>query len=800
MENNTKDTFTTDDQALLARYHRAEALEHEPYNQDMVLNSEIFPHWIDGSDCFWYIRKTRQEGSAVSEIIKEFRLVNAESAKNIEAFNHQLLANALAQTTEQEVNPSDLPISELTLELSPVRAIFTAFDKRWLFDTSKETCEEIVVSADSNPVGELLSPDGKKTAFSRDYNLWVRNLESGEEYALTHDGERYYAYGVQPESRDLLEGMPNIISIIPASLEALWSPDSSKLFTLKTDERQVRNVPSMLYVPQDGTVAPKVVERKYALPGDKHIVQYRMLVIDVETTEVIAADYPPLDDAFVSYSPFNGNTSIGSNLAWWSSDGYQAYFVDMTRGQKTARLIVFDARSGTTRSLFEETTNTYLDLIPHLAQPSMLTPLADTNELIWYSERSGWAHLYLYDLTTGQLKNAITSGEWRVHDIVHIDKTTRTLFIQIAGRVEGRNPYYRELVRVNIDSGEMAIIASGNYDYCTCHPPMHDSGISPTGQYIVTTRSRVDEPSVTELRDRSGKLILIVETANTAGLPSGWQWPEPVAMKAADGTTDIYGVVFRPSDFDPDKTYPILDFGMESPFYAHTPRGAFLMEGWDPIANIYYTTFAALAELGFIVTVMDGRGTPYRSKAFHNFGYESFMLGGGIVDHVAGIKQLAERYPYMDLNNVGILTTDAAGNGPVFGLLNHPDFYKVGVAFSTWDPRLLRQGEVYHGPIHESDNQKPLWHDAVQNLQGKLLLITGLLDQVFHSSMTFQLVDALIKANKDFDLLIHPNGGHGHDVENAHRLTWDYLVRNLQGTEPPKSYNLKTGFQKMTAI
>lgn len=779
------------------RYLRARSLEQEAGNHQMVLNSDILPHWIEGSNCFWYIRKFRNKGSENPEIIKQFRLVNADDANNTEAFNHRLLASALAQTAGQEVDYRDLPISDVQLQLFPVRVMFTAFGQRWLFDTSTDNCEQLPIKSNSQGVGELLSPDGKKVAFSRDFNLWVRDVESGQEYAMTHDGERHYAYGIQPESRDLLEGLPGNISISPITLEALWSPDSRKLFTLKTDERQVRSVPSMLYVPQDGTVAPKVVERKYALPGDKHIVLYRMFVIDVDTCKLIEADYPPIEDAFVSYSPFNGNTSVKSNLTWWSSDSCQAYFVDMTRGQKTARVIAFDANSGATNSLFEETTDTYLDLIPHLAQPSMLTPLPDTNELIWFSERSGWAHLYLYDLTSGQLKNAITSGEWRVHDIVHMDNTTRTLFIQIAGRIEGRNPYYRELVRVNIDSGEMIIIASSNHDYCTYHPPMHDSGISPDGDYVVTTRSRVDAPAVTELRDRSGKLILEIETANTEGLPSGWQWPEPISMKAADDTTDIYGVIFRPTDFDPENTYPILDFGMDSPFYAHSPRGAFLTEGWDPIANIYYTTFAALAELGFIVTVIDGRGTPYRSKEFHNFGYESFMSGGGIVDHVAGIKQLAKRYPYMDVNNVGIITTDAAGNGPLFGLLNHPDFYKVGIAFSTWDPRLVRQGEIYHESVRDSDTEKSLWADAVGNLQGKLFLITGLLDQVFHSSMTFQVVDALVKANKDFDLLIHPNGGHGHDVINAHRRAWDYLVKHLQGRLPPKDFTLTTGFHKM---
>ena len=794
---NTQKNTTTESQSILARYHRAEALEHEPHNQSMVFNAKIYPHWIGDSNCFWYIRENRQQGVIKTGAAKEFRLVNAETSINVEAFDHQSVANALADASGQDVNPTNLPISELTLELSPVRATFVAFAKRWQFDASAEICKEITVNNDPNPTGGLVSPDGKKSAFSRDYNLWVRDLETGKEYALTNDGQVYYAYATQPESRDLLEGLSDVVSWVPATIEASWSPDSSKLFTMQTDERLVRSVPSMMYVPRDGTVAPRVIERKYALPGDKDIVQYRLLVIDVETAQEISADYPPINDSFVSYSPFNGNVSFASKLAWWSGDGSRTYFVDMARGQKTAKLVAFEVQTGLTEVLFEETTDTYLDLIPYLGQPPMLVPLPDTNELIWYSERTGWAHLYLYDLTTGRLKNAITSGEWRVHDILHIDELTRTLFIQIAGRVEGRNPYYREVVRVNIDSSEMTTIISGNYDCCTYRPPMRDSGVSPSGEYIVTTRSRVDDPPITELYDRHAKLLLNIESTDISGLPIDWNWPEPFTVKAADAETNIYGVIFRPTDFDPEKNYPVLDVGMGSPCYAQTPRGAFLAGGGDPIANSYYMTFAALAELGFIVIVLDGRGTPCRSKEFHDFGYKAFMQGCDIDDHVAGIKQLAQRYPYMDLERVGNITTDAVGNGPVFGLLNYSEFYKVGVAFSIWDPRLHKQGEVYYGLISESESRLSLWQDAAHKFQGKLLLITGLLDQVFHSSMSFQLVDALLSANKDIELVIHPTGGHGYEVKNAHRRAWDYLVRHLQGIEPPKNFLLKTGFEKM---
>ncbi|MDB9724246.1 DPP IV N-terminal domain-containing protein [bacterium] len=773
---NQEELRTAQDNTTLERYRRAEALEHESIDGAMVSNALIQPHWIGDSDQFWYIRSTEDKGT-------EYRLVNAKTVNNTAAFDHKKLATALADTEGEPVTESTLPISHL--EFCDATVSFNAFDKRWQFDGELKTIKSLV----TYPAHWLISPDGTKAVFVKDYNLWVRDLNGGEERALTHDGQQHYAYAAQTEGRDLVGDFigPEPL-VIP---EALWSPDSSQLFTVQMDERQVRDLPTMLYVPQDGTIAPRVNERKYALPGDKEVVQYRVLIIDVATGTEIAADYPPIEDSFVWLGPFSGNR------AWWSGDSGQAYFVDMTRGQRTARVIGFDSTTGKSHCLFEESSSTYVELSLDFEHPSMLMPLPETNELLWFSERSGWGHLYLYDLTTGELKNPVTSGDFLVRNVLYFDSQSREVFTQIAGRVEGKNPYYRELARVNIDSGEMTIIAASDHDYSLCHISQQNSGISPSGNFAVVTRSRVDEAPVTELYDRNGQYLLAVETADISGLPSGWQWPEPFTAKADDGETDIYGVLFRPSHFDPDKQYPVLDFGLAIPFYSLLPTGAFLDKTVDPIGNIVYMTCSSLAELGFMVTVIDGRGTPYRSKAFHDFGYNDFMQSGGMVDHVASIKQLAERYPSMDLNNVGVVSTDAPGNGAVFGLLNHPDFYKLGVAFSMWDPRLLKQGEVYHGIIDETARQQPLWDDAVQNMQGKLLLVSGFLDQFFHISMTFQLVDALGKANKDVDLLIQPNGGHGWRVKHAHRRVWDYLVQHLQGVEPPKDFKLITAIEKM---
>lgn len=785
MKDNSIAVDAHSDQSILARYHRAELLEHGGYDESMVLNAHIVPNWIGESDCFWYGRSSRKNHDSAAKISKEYRLVNAKKSINVEAFHHEGLAKVLEEAVNQPVDALSLPIDNLEFDDNHSYITFDAFEQRWHWQFG-DGAIKLVEKTAPYPAHWLVSPDETMAAFVKEYNLWVRDIKSGEECALTHDGRPHYEYGTQPESRNLVSGIIGPES--PGRPEALWSPDSGQLFTMQMDERPVRSLPSMLYVPQDGTVAPRVCERKYALPGDKHIAQYRMLVIDVTTASETAALYPPIEDSFVTLCPFSGN------LAWWSSDGSHTYFVDMTRGQKTARVVSFDTETGATKVLFEESSSTYLDLGVDFESPSMLIPLPETNELLWSSERSGWRHLYLYDLTTGELKKTVTSGDWLVRSALHFESDHRQLWIQLAGRKAGRNPYYRELARVNIDTGDMTILASSDHDYTVFGQPHR--GVSGRSDFVVTTQSRVDEAPVIELRDRNGAVMLTVETADITGLPQGWQWPKPVMLEADDGITDIYGVLFLPSNFDPDKKYPVLDIGLSSPFYSNLPTGAFLQNGIDPMANFFYMTYSSLAELGFMVTVIDGRGTPYRSKPFHDFGYGSFMEGGGMVDHVAGIKQLAERYPSMDLDQVGVVALEGPGNGAIFGLLNYPDFYKVGIAYSLWDPRLLKQGEVYCGINDEVAQQQPVWNEAVQNLQGRLLLVAGMLDRFFHSSMTFQLVDALVKANKPVDLLMQPNGSHGGAVKNAHCRAWDYVVRHLQGLEPPKNFRLITGAEQ----
>ena len=776
------------------RYRNAQAFEHAALTKKMIKNALIYPNWIGKTGAkFWYLKSEPKS--------KQFRLVDVLSGSNSEIFDHRSLGQELSKASGHQVDYENLPISNLEIKLSdqddaPITGIeFMAFDRKWYFEINQETCVEI----SSTPAHWLMSPDASKAIFLRNHNIWMRDLKTDRERPLTQDGEHYYAYGVLPERISLVEGL--ISAPQPKQPEALWSPDSTQIFTIQTDERHVKSLPVTLYAPRDSDSRPRTINRRYAMSNDEKIAEYRVLAINVETGKHCEACYPNVLDSVSWASMFSGNR------AWWSRCASHAYFVDMSRAQKAAKVVSFNTISGETKLLFEEQSDTYIDLNLDFESPASLMPLPDSGELIWLSERSGWAHLYLYDLDSGRLKNCITSGEWLVREVLYADSLERRVIIQAAGRIKDRNPYFREILIVDIDTGAIDTLVSGDCDYIAyksgnltswamsafdCGACNYSSSVSPDGKYIVTTRSRPDMVPETELRDLTGKVLLTVEIADVSALPAGWRWPESIRLKAADGVTDIYGLVFRPMDFDEHKQYPILEIGKTNPFYAPTPKGAFVC---DPMPNHSYFFAAAFAELGFITLIIDGRGTCYRSKKFHDQFYGDVDGGGQIEDHVVCIKQLAKNYPYMDLNRVGIVDT-AGHNGPIYALLAFPEFYKVGAVSSMWDPKLFNQIRVYQG-----DARTPLGRAAkpklsVENLKGRLLIVQGLLDAYYHAGGMFQFVDRLVQANKDFDLVILPNGGHGHDTNHyGLRRIWDHLVRHLLGQDPPKNFKLSNGIE-----
>lgn len=762
----------SEQQYLLDRYKRAEAFEccGRGLNK-MVFNATVMPHWIGDSDCFWYLRED-QSG-------KEFRLVNPKELSNVEAFDHAALATALGQQVDDvSLGANNLPFDHVGITLSPLHVTFSAFGKKWRYEASTQQCTE-----QSEPLNEryLKSPDGTKAVFLRQYNLWLRDLTTGDESPLTDDGERYYCYATTPATYGRQEAV---------TLEALWSPDSSRIFTLIKDSRKVKVGPALVrhVPPAEVSLRPDIIdpERRIALPGDKYVEENRFLSINVITGEHLSADYRACPVFFQHYTGF-----FTGGRGWWSPDSRRAYFIDHERGGKVGRLLEFNTDTGHTRAIVEEQSDSRVKF-SNIAQLNvMLRPLSCGKEVVWFSERSGWPHLYLYDLDSGELKTTITQGEWVVRNVLHVDVERRELIITTAGRVAGRNPYYRDICRVNIDTAELTPLVSSDHEYFVGDPGSRGSanihGVSPSGNYLVTARSRVDTVPESILLDREGQSVMLLETADISGLPEGWQWPEPAMLSAADGQTPIYASVFRPSDFSADKSYPILD---HSSFMTHGPVGSFTnnyVSAWS------YFTAAAYAELGFIVVCVMTRGTDLRGVEFEN--QKDAVLGYCFHqdDSMAAITQLAERYSYMDINRVGLGGSYRNPPNALSGILRYPEFYKVAVSENAAsDSRLLSEHvvEYFKAGSEWCDDQSDFHlEDYVSQLKGKLLLIHGMIDNTVPVSSTFRMIEALQKDNKDFDLLILPNLGHG-GSSYAIRRTWDYLVRHLQDIEPPRNFQL----------
>ena len=763
---------------VLRCYENAQTLMKGVLSNHVVMNDAVFPHWIEDTNCFWYKQETRDG--------KQYRLVDAHAASNTPAFNHKILAETLSEATGEKVNYKNLPLKEVCMASSPLEIYFQAFDTFWRFDTSNNLCHKVEPTQKN-----LSSPDGKMSAFVHEHNLWILDNESGKKWALTQDGTIDNCYASPRFSFE-------------TKVQALWSPDSKRLFTLQLDTRKVTSRPYIHYVPQNGKVHPEVTTIKYAYPGDEHVESYRMIAIDVDTGHIQDANYH-----LIPHSGYGIGFFSDERLGWWSFDSRRAYFVDVARGAKSVRLIEFDTHTGSTRVLIEETSKTFVKMCHSGLEFPLLLPLPETDELIWFSERTGWGHLYLYDLNTGELKHSITEGEWLVREVLHYDAKNREILVQTAARDPNISPYYRDICKVNIDSSiltplvydcyEYLVYRSHNFQVWTRSGYNLDSadvnGVSPSGEYLVTTYSRVDTPPVSILIDRHGKLVLTLEVADVSGLPPGWHWPEPIKVKSADQKTDIYGVLYRPPNFSVDKRYPVLDFSCGMRNNSFVPQGSFIN---GPCFDFSYLMGAAFAALGFIVVAMEGRGTPFRSKAFQDHNYGDVASTSDYRDRIAGIRQLAEQYTYMDIERVGVTCSDNLTNS-VYGLLDHPEFYKVAVVHCFYEPRFSYApfGEQYDGidSTTSTDNTNiptmRFAEDSIDSLKGKLLLIQGMLDIATPSS-TFRLVEALQKANKDFDMLCLPNVPH--DITSyGLRRNWDYLVSHLQGVEPPHEFHLTTG-------
>ena len=761
-----------------ARAERFLSWNHERY----VSNADIQHHWITNVDRFWYLRTTLKGG-------KEFVVVNAATGKRTPAFDQGKIAAGLSNATHTIIDPASLPFVAFSYTHDHNGIQFHFVNQLWTCGLKSGVC--VAAELPKDTPGEVPSPDGTWTVFVRGYNLWLRRTADGKEYALTADGVEHYSYaGLPGDSGDALDDMRGK----PTPPQVLWSPDSRFVLTHRLDERKVKDMYLIQSVPDDGSVRPKLYGYRYALPGDENVAELEPVVFDVGACREVKLNTPPLIAGTL--------TLVSAHTTWWSPDSTRIYYLNRGRFSKWVTLNVADPRSGVVTEILRESSDTWVrtaDGSLWIDYPCVRT--LSNGDVIWYSERDGWGHLYYYD-ARGRLRNQITRGDWVVRRIIRVDEASRMLYFMAGGRESGRDPYYQHLYSVNMDGSELRLLTPENAEHLVKTPDYgvigrvpdalssaaEKSGFSPSGRYFVYSYSRPDMPPVLALRTATGQLVGELETADISELKKGGYAPiEPFQVLAADGKTSLYGNIFRPSNFDPGKKYPVLDSVDAAPHVSRTWK-SFSVATFDPYGA------QDLAELGFIVVTVDGRGTPHRSRAFLDYCYGRISKASDLDDHIAAFRQLSQRYPYMDLTRVGVYGFSGGGYLSAEAILTHPEFYKVAV--SSEGSQDLRDtdatwGETYNGPVNEGDYKDATNENFAANLTGKLLIMHGELDGAASPTVTLKMVDALIKANKDFDFLIIPGGHHGSTLSPYFiRRRWDYFVRNLLGAEPPAGYEI----------
>jgi len=609
--------------------------------------------------------------------------------------------------------------------------------------------------------GGAVSPDGKKEAFIRDYNLWVKDADTKAETQLTRDGIEDFGYatdnaGWTRSSRPIL----------------LWSPDSRKIATYQHDARGV----GMMYMVSTSVGHPELEAWKYPMPEDSVIFRVERVVIHLDGPKVVRLKMGPDQHRGTITDHIADGGVLGD--AEWSEDGSKLAFVSVSRDHKDATLRVADPETGEVRTVLKESEKTFFESGYNKINWHML---AKTNEAIWFSQRSNWGHLYLYDLGTGTLKNQITTGDWRVLQLLHIDQTARKLLFTGSCREPG-DPYFTYYYSVNFDGSDLKLLTPDSAN--------HSVSFSPGYDYFTDTYSTPVTPPVSVLRDIKGKKLLDLEKADISKLiAAGWKPPVPITMKARDGVTDIYGIMYTPSYLDQNKKYPIINSIYPGPQSGSVGSRSF---------SAVHGDLQAMAELGFIVVAIDAMGTPGRSKSFHE-AYYGNMGDNGLPDHITGMKQLAARYPWIDIDRVGIFGHSGGGFASTDAIFRYPDFFDVAVSGSgNHENRSYEDdwGEKWQGLLTTNPDGTTSYDNQAnqllaKNLKGKLLITHGTMDGNVPLSNTMLVVQALIAANKDFDLILFPNAGHGYGSPGSTymmRKRWDYFVKNLLGAETPKEF------------
>ncbi len=743
----------------LADYQRAEKFL-SANTAGLVLNNVLAQYWQD-SDQLIYQRSTA-EGS-------EYLLLDVETATKTSLFDTARLADALLSFTDEDIDPNDLDLSQLDLSATANRLNFDFESDSYTLDLNSYTLNQLA----EIPASEFLSPDGNKAAFIDGHNLWVRDTVSNQSTQLTFDGEADYGYATN-NAGWLRDDGPVL----------LWSPDSSKIATFRHDGRNVGE----MYLWSTKVGHAELDAWKYPLPGDEAIFMIERIVVHLgEQPRVVKLNMPPDPHRSTTSDHVAGRGGVFLDVEW-SEDSETLSFVSSSRDHKLAQLQIADPQTGAVRPVFLEQVESYYESGYNAANWRVFP---ERNEFIWFSEQDNWGHLYLRDLQTGELKQQITAGSWAVLQIQQVDLDSEQIYFLGSNREIG-DPYFQYLYRINMDGSDLLNL--------TPEIANHVITWSESADYFTDIVSTPTTAPVSVLRDKTGKHLLTLEQADISPLlANGWVAPVPFSVKARDQLTDIYGLLYKPSSFEESQSYPILNYLYPGPQSGSVGTRSFRASRNDK---------QSLAELGFIVVELDAMGTPGRSKSFHDV-YYGDMGDNGLPDQIAGIQQLAAQNPWMDIDRVGIWGHSGGGFASTAGILRYPEFYKVAVSGAgNHDNRNYEDdwGEKWQGLLRTYPETNPADSDSdeslittnydnqanqllAKNLEGKLLLAHGMLDTNVHPSNTLLVVDALIQADKDFDLVVLPNAGHGFGNRRYFmKRRWDYFVENLRGLTPPAEF------------
>jgi dipeptidyl aminopeptidase/acylaminoacyl peptidase len=722
-------TATVYSQGLLADYKRAEKLKTDW--KDKVFHSPTQIKW-QGGKVFTYVLRDEQG-------LHYFKIDPLTTEKS-PLLDRDKLAKALSVKLEVEVSSKELQLSQLEITDSLLVFVHKGETWEWKEDTetlNKKEREEGRSSRywgtrDSELEGSPVpSPDKNKEAFIRDYNVFVKDLSTDKSEQLTKDGNlgEYYTTNLK------------------------WSPDGKKLAVFKMRPAAVRKLTLIASSPED-QLQPKVMERDYVKPGDALPIR-QPVIIDLESKKSWKADLNLMPDQF------------SLNRLNWSKNSQSITWEYNERSHQRYTVFEMEASTGNVREIIDERSDTFIDYSGKYYRKD----LEDKNQLIWSSERDGWRHLYLIDGSTGNVIQQLTKGDWVVRQVLQVDEEAEVIYFTGSGRDPKEDPYHLHLYSVGLDGKGLTQL--------TREKANHEITLSKDGAYFIDHFSRQDLPPTTVLKSgKDGSVLMELEKASIDGLlAAGWKAPQIFTARGRDGKTDIWGLIITPTNFDPTKKYPVIEY-----IYAG-PHSSFVPKSFSP----NYNGLNELAELGFVVVQMDGMGTSNRSKAFHDVAWRN-IGDAGFPDRIAWIKAAAKANPYMDLDRVGIFGTSAGGQSSTGALLFHPDFYKVAVSScGCHDNRMdkIWWNEQWMGFPSGDHYEKSSNVVNAGNLKGNLLLIVGEVDDNVDPSSTYQLVDQLIKHEKVFEFLMVPGMGHSSGGSYGERKRRDFFVKHLLGLEPP---------------